>query len=90
MGMVAIWSCDPTHLYKFSFLFSLKLSYELWFQITQLFLRKTSFNIEIWVTFDQGQRMTLTFDTHSTSLTHLAECFKQLWDPKLQYFPKNK
>ena len=26
--------------------------------------------------------MTLTFDTHSTSLTHLAECFKQLWGLK--------
>ena len=26
--------------YKFSFLFSLKLSYELWFQIALLFLRK--------------------------------------------------
>ena len=39
--------CDPTHLYKFSFSFSLKLSYELWFQIAQLFLRKTSFNFEI-------------------------------------------
>ena len=37
--------------------------------MTQLFLRKTSFTFEIWVTFDQGQRMTmtLTFDTHSTS-----------------------
>ena len=23
-----------------------------------------TFNFEIWVTFDQGQRMTLTFDTH--------------------------
>ena len=43
-----------------------------------------TFNFEIWVTFDQGQRMTLTFDTHSTSLTHLAECFKQLWDLRLQ------
>ena len=41
------WSCDPTHLYKFSFLFYLKLSYEFWFQMTQLFLRKTSFNFEI-------------------------------------------
>ena len=37
----------PCHLYKFSFLFSLKLSYEFWFQMTQLFLRKTSFNFEI-------------------------------------------
>ena len=72
------WSGDPTHLYKFSFLFSLKLSYEIWFQIAQLFMRKTSFNFEIWMTFDQGQRMTLTFDTHSRSLTHLAKCFKQL------------
>ena len=35
--------------------------------MTKLFLRKTSFNFEILVTFDQGQRMTLTFDTHSTS-----------------------
>ena len=43
--------------------------------MAQLFLWKTSFNFEIWMTFDQGQRMTLTFDTHSTSLTHLAECF---------------
>ena len=34
----------------------------IWFQITQLFMRKTSFNFEIWVIFDQGQRMTLTFD----------------------------
>ena len=49
------------------FLFSYKLSYEFWFQIARLFFRKTSFNFEIWVTFDQNQIMTLTFDTHSTS-----------------------
>ena len=78
------WSCDPFHLYKVSFPFAHKLSYELWFQITQLFLRKTSFNFDIRVIFDQGQTMTLTFDTHSTSLTHLVECFKQLWDQRLQ------
>ena len=36
-----------SHLYKFSFPFSLKLSYELWFQIAHIFLRKTSFNIVI-------------------------------------------
>ena len=41
--------------------------------MAQLFLRKTSFNFEIWVTFDQGQRMALTFDIQSTSLTHLVE-----------------
>ena len=84
MGMAAMLVMWLNHLYKFSFLFPLKFSYELWFQIALLFLgKKTSFNFEIWVTFDQGQRMTLTFDTHSTSLTHLAKCFKQLWDPRL-------
>ena len=35
--------------------------------MAQLFLRKTSINFEIWVTFDQSQRMALTFDTHPTS-----------------------
>ena len=42
------------------------------------------------MTFDQGQRTILTFDIHLTSLTHLAECFKQIWDPRLQKFPINK
>ena len=51
---------------------------QLFLQKTQLFLQKTSFEFEIWVTFDQGQIMALTFDTHSTSLTHLLEFFKQL------------
>ena len=46
--------------------------------MAQLFLQKTSFNFEIKVTFDQAQRMALTFDTHLTSLTHLVEFFKQL------------
>ena len=32
---------------NFHFFFSLKLSDEFWFQIAQLFLRKTSFNFEI-------------------------------------------
>ena len=35
--------------------------------MVKLFLRKKSFNIEIWVTFAQGQRITLTIDTHSIS-----------------------
>ena len=51
-----------------------KLSYEIWFQMTQQLLRKTSFNFEIRVTFCQGQIMTFTFDTHFTSLTHLFDC----------------
>ena len=47
MGMAAMLVMSPIHFYKFSFLVFLKLSYEFWFQITQLFLRKTSFNFEI-------------------------------------------
>ena len=47
MGMAAMLVSDPTHLYKFSFVFSLKLSYEFWLVIAQMFLRKTSFNTEI-------------------------------------------
>ena len=41
--------------------------------MAQLFLWKTSFNFETWVTFDKGQRMALTFDIHSNSLTHLVK-----------------
>ena len=48
------------------------------FQMTQLFLRKTSFNLVICVTFDKGQKMTLTIDTRLTSLTHSVECLNQL------------
>ena len=40
------WSCDHTQFYKLSFPFSHKLSYELWYQIIQLFLRKKSLNLK--------------------------------------------
>ena len=36
-------------------------------KLPNCFWEKKNLNIEIWVTFDQGQIMTLTFDTHSTS-----------------------
>ena len=39
--------------------------------------KQVCFNLEICVTFDQAQRIALTFDTHSTSLTHLVDFFKQ-------------
>ena len=61
-----------------------------WIAHLSIQARSQTFNFEIWVTFDQGQRMTLTFDTHSTSLTHWVECFKQHWDLRLQQFPKKK
>ena len=41
--------------------------------MTQQFPRETSLNFEIRVTYGHGQRMTLTFDTYLTSLTHLLE-----------------
>ena len=41
------WSYDPTHLYKVSFPFSHKLSFQRRFQMTEQFLMKTSFNFEI-------------------------------------------
>ena len=61
-----------------------------WIAHLSIQAKSQTFNFEIWVTFDQGQRMTLTIDTHSTSLTHWVECFKQLWDLRLQKFKKNK
>ena len=59
-----------------------------WIAHLSIQAKSQTFNFEIWVTFDQNQRMTLTFDTDSTSLTHWVECFKQLWDLRLQQFPK--
>ena len=47
MGMAAMLVMIPNSFDEFSFLFSLKLSYEFWFQIAQLFMRKKSFNFEI-------------------------------------------
>ena len=47
-----------------------------------------TFNFEIWMTFGQGQRMTLTFDTHSTSLNHLGECKKITFSNTKAYVTK--
>ena len=38
-----------------------------WIAHLSIKAKSQTFNFEIWVTSDQGQRMTLTFDTHSTS-----------------------
>ena len=37
----------------------------------------------IWVTLDQGQWMTLTFDVHIDSCSHLDNCIYQLWHHRL-------
>ena len=39
---------------------------------------KKEFNFENRVTFGEGQRMTLTFDTHVGSTDHLVQCMYQV------------
>ena len=47
------WSCNPTHLFKFSFSFIHKLHMKFGSKWQQ-FLTKTCFDFENWVTFGQG------------------------------------
>ena len=77
MGVGLSWSCDQAHLYKFSFLCSKNLSHSICFQISQQFLRKKG-SLKNRVTFGEGQRMTLTFDTHVGSIDHLVQCMYQI------------
>ena len=68
MGMAAMLVMWPNS-FEFNFI-PILLQAFVWTLVPnrqKMFLRKASFNFEIWVTFDQGQRMTLTFDTHPTS-----------------------
>ena len=58
-------------------------SYEICLQMAKYFLRKKK-KIYIWMTFDQGQEMTLTMNTHVVSFTHLAHCIYQFSDRRLQ------
>ena len=51
----------------FFFHYSKKLSHDIWFQITQQFLRKQSLSLKNGVTFEEGQIMTLSFDIHVAS-----------------------
>ena len=41
------------------------------------------------MTLGQGQEMTLTFNTHTTSLNQLVVCIYQLSGHRLQHFLKN-
>ena len=56
--------------------FSFSCSYEIWFQPVQQFLRKT--------------RVTLTFESHVVSSTHLVDCMCQLPNNWLQQHMKNR
>ena len=53
------------------------------------FLGKEVWKCWNWVIFDDGQWMTLTFDIHTGSCTHLVDCIYQLWYQRLQKFLKN-
>ena len=68
MGVAVILvMCPRTFVLLFVSLLP-EASHEIWFQMTQQFLRKKYLEI-----FDHGQRMTLTFDTHAASFTHLFD-----------------
>ena len=53
-----------------------------WLQSAEQFLRK--WNLNMLNLSDQGQWMTLTFDIHIGSCTHLDNCIYQLWHHRLQ------
>ena len=62
--------------------------YKIWLQSVQQFPRKKKWKCWIWETLDQGQWMTLTFDIHIGSWTHLVNCIYQLWYHRQQWFLK--
>ena len=82
MGMSTIL-VKPSRI-NFFFHYPRKLSHDIWFQITQQFLRKTKFKFENGVVFGEGQIMTLICDIHVAPLDHLVQCIYQLWDHRLQ------
>ena len=83
MGMAANlvrWN----HLIKLSFPHPMEAPLKIWLQSVKQFLRKKKWKCWIWVSLDQGQWMTLTFDIHIGSWTHLVNCNYQLWYHRLQ------
>ena len=73
MGVATIFGhVTSIMLINFHFLVPKSLNYKIWWKIAQWFLRKASFNFHMYMTLDQGQEMTLTFNTHIPSLTQLA------------------
>ena len=80
--LIWVWrqsvSYDLDRFYKFTFIAPKSFRMQILFQMTQKVLRKTRFNVEIWVTFGQGRIMTGTLDTNIASFTHLVECIYPL------------
>ena len=63
--------------------------YEIWL-IGQAVSKEKKFeNVESEWPWTKSQWMTLTFDIHIDSFTHLANCIYQFWSHRLQQFLKN-
>ena len=77
------WSCDLDHLNELSFHYPMEDPHQIWLQSAQQFLRKEVWKCWFWATLVQGQWMTLTFDIHIRSCTHLVNCVYQLWRHRL-------
>ena len=74
------WSCDLDRLNMLSFPHPKRAPHEIWLQIwPRGNWGKEAEKYWIWVTLVQGQWMTLTFDIHVCSCTHLVKCIYQLW-----------
>ena len=69
------WSCDPNNLNKLSLPHPKETPHKIWLQSTKWLLRNRSLKI---LNLDQGLRLTLTFDIHKGSYTHLVDCIYQL------------
>ena len=68
-----VWVSDLEHSNKFSFPTSMGASYEIWLQSACGFWAKEVWKCWIWVTLDEDQWMTMTFDIHKGSYTHLVD-----------------
>ena len=61
--------CHVTSIMSSGFIsLSLKAFIKIWFRLAQYFLRKSGLNFCMYTTLGQGQEMTLTFNTHISSL----------------------
>ena len=72
------WSCYLDHLNKLSFPIPYRIHIKFGFNRPSGFSGKEVWKCWIWVTLVQGQWMTLTFDKHTGSCTHLVNCIDQL------------
>ena len=72
MGMAAIWTIYHSPIpWRLHIKFGFNRPSSLW--------EKEIWKCWIWVTLDQGQWITLTFDIHIGSCNYLVNCIYQLW-----------